>query len=182
MNVLPDAEQLKLDDAMWERACLAAQDHRVDDKDLLNAQRVLAKAGRWDGVYVLSVIAGLETSVLIDADEKIFIDWGTAGQVTLQPPVGGRLPFKLWVHTHPRFASYWSMTDTNSLSLGAGILETAMVLGQPGPKHSINRALVEVENAAYLADQGPLSQWTDEAPVPWSDWYATNNIHVEVEG
>ena len=39
MNVLPDAEQLKLDDAMWERACLAAQDHRVDDKDLLNAQR-----------------------------------------------------------------------------------------------------------------------------------------------
>ena len=99
MNVLPDAEQLKLDDAMWERACLAAQDHRVGDKDLLNAQRVLAKAGRWDGVYVLSVIAGLETSVLIDADEKIFIDWGTAGQVTLQPPVGGRLPFKLWVHT-----------------------------------------------------------------------------------
>ena len=95
---LPDAEQLELSDDVWERACIAAQERRVDDADLLTAQRMLAQAGRWDGVYVLSVMAGLETSVLIDADEKIFIDWGTAGQVTLQPPVGGRIPFKLWVH------------------------------------------------------------------------------------
>ena len=99
---LPDAEELELQDEMWERACIAAQERRVDDEDLLTAQRMLAQAGRWDGVYVLSVMAGLETSVLIDADEKIFIDWGTAGQVTLQPPVGGRIPFKLWAvsYTH----------------------------------------------------------------------------------
>ena len=118
--------------------------------------------------------------VLIDADEKIFIDWGTAGQVTLQPPVGGRIPFKLWVHTHPRFASYWSITDTTSLSLGAGILESAMVLGQPGPKHSSNRSFVDGENDAMLSKQGPLSQWTDEEPVPWTEWYGLNNINVEV--
>lgn len=177
---LPDAEELELQDEMWERACIAAQERRVDDEDLLTAQRMLAQAGRWDGVYVLSVMAGLETSVLIDADEKIFIDWGTAGQVTLQPPVGGRIPFKLWVHTHPRFASYWSITDTTSLSLGTGILESAMVLGQPGPKHSSNRSLVEVNTTATLAEDGPLHHWTDEEPVPWSDWYTLNDINTEV--
>lgn len=180
MIALPDAAELELQDEMWGRACIAAQERRVDDEDLLTVQRMLAQAGRWDGVYVLSVMAGLETSVLIDADEKIFIDWGTAGQVTLQPPVGGRIPFKLWVHTHPRFASYWSSTDTNSLSLGAGILESAMVLGQPGPKHSSNRSLIEAEEDAMLSDRGPLSQWTDEEPVPWTEWYGLNNINVEV--
>ena len=181
MNGLPDAHDLNIDDDTWELACAAASRRRTDDGDLLAVQETLAEAGRWDGVYVLSVLAGLETSVLIDADDKVFIDWGTAGQVTLQPPVGGRIPFKLWVHTHPRFAAYWSGTDTNSLSLGAGILETAMVLGQPGPKHSSNRSLVEVDDDSMLSEQGPLSQWTDEEPVPWSDWYAENNIEVEVE-
>ena len=86
---LPDAEQLALDQTTWELACVAAQERRVDDEALITAQRILSEAGRWDGVYILSVMAGLETSVLIDADDKVFIDWGTAGQVTLQPPVGG---------------------------------------------------------------------------------------------
>jgi len=180
MIQLPDAEGLQMEDDVWHRACQAASERRVDDDDLLAVQRLLAEAGRWDGVYILSVMAGLETSVLIDADERIFIDWGTAGQVTLQPPVGGRLPFKLWVHTHPRFASYWSSTDTNSLSLGARILESAMVLGQPGPKHSTNRAMVKVDNTTMLSDEGPLNLWTSEEPVPWSAWYERNNIELEV--
>lgn len=179
MNGLPDAEDVPLSDDAWERACLAARERRVDDEHLLHAQRLLAQSSRWDGVYILSVMAGLETSVLIDADDKVFIDWGTAGQVTLQPPVGGRLPFKLWVHTHPRFASYWSSTDTNSLALGTSILESAMVLGQPGPKHSSNRSMVEVNQTAFIRDDGPLNQWTEEAPVPWPDWYANNNIRLE---
>jgi hypothetical protein len=179
MMVLPDAQDLPIDEEAWHRACLAASEKRVDDADLLAVQTVLAQAKRWDGVYILSVMAALETSVLIDADDKVFIDWGTAGQVTLQPPVGGRLPFKLWVHTHPRFASYWSNTDTNSLALGATILESAMVLGQPGPKSSSNRGFVEVDNNSMIRENGPLNQWTEEAPVPWSDWYLNNDIALE---
>ena len=119
---LPDATDLDVTDEEWELACTAATGRMVDDPVLLDVQRKLSQADRWDGVYVLSVMAGLETSVLIDADDQIFLDWGTAGQVTLQPPVGARIPFKLWVHTHPRFAAYWSGTDTGSLSLGAAIL------------------------------------------------------------
>ena len=56
--------------------------------------------GEWDVVYALSVLAGLETSVLIDAEDVISIDWGTSGHVQLSPPVGCKAPFKLWVHTH----------------------------------------------------------------------------------
>ena len=55
-----------------------------------------------------------------------------------------------------------------------------MVLGQPGPKYSSNRSFVEGENEAMLSKQGPLSQWTDEEPVPWTEWYGLNNINVEV--
>ena len=55
-----------------------------------------------------------------------------------------------------------------------------MVLGQPGPKHSSNRSLIEAEEDAMLSDRGPLSQWTDEEPVPWTEWYGLNNINVEV--
>jgi hypothetical protein len=64
--------------------------------------------------------------------------------------------------------------------LGAGILESAMVLGQPGPKHSSNRSFVKGEKDAMLSKQGPLSHWTDEEPVPWTEWYGLNNIDVEV--
>ena len=178
---LPDASELNVTDEEWEVACIAATERAVDDPVLLDVQRKLSQADRWDGVYVLSVMAGLETSVLIDADDQVYLDWGTAGQVRLQPPVGARIPFKLWVHTHPRFDAYWSGTDTGSLSLGAAILEKAIVLGQPGPKHSANQSLVDIQQAEYLADEGPLSQWTDEAPVPWSQWYVDNNITLEVE-
>ena len=159
-------------DDMWERACIAARTR--DDEDLLT---VNACGIRPMGRRLRPFGHGrVETSVLIDADEKIFIDRGIAGQVTLQPPVGGR-PFKLWVHTH---LGSLSITDTNSLSLGTGILESAMVLGQPGPKHSSNRSLIEVDDDSMLSEQGPLSQWTDEEPVPWTEWYGLNDIDVEV--
>ena len=177
---LPEMESLAFDVDVWTAACLAAAQGQVDDASLLLVQKACAEEARWDGVYILSVLAGVETSVLIDADDKVFIDWGTAGQVTLQPPIGGRSPFKVWVHTHPRFASYWSVTDKNSLSLGATILEKAIVLGEPGPKFSTNSSYSEMEGP-FINDQGPLAQWTEEEPVDWNVWYDNNNIKIEVK-
>jgi len=72
--VLPDAQDLPIDDETWALACLAASEKRVDDAALLAVQTALAQARRWDGVYILSVMAALETTVLIDADDKVFID------------------------------------------------------------------------------------------------------------
>ena len=178
--VLPQMADLPFGDVAWRRACEAALEQRVDDPVLLDVQRSCSAAGRWDGVYLLSVLARLETSVLIDAENRVFLDWGTAGEVTLQPPVGARAPFKLWVHTHPRFASYWSSTDTHSLALGAAVVERAMVLGQPGPKAASNARFVAVEAGPRLARDGPLGEWTEEAPVPWDDWYAQHGLLTEV--
>ena len=70
-------------------------------------------------------------------------------------------------------------TDKTSLSLGTLILESAMVLGQPGPKHSSNRSLIDVNESTFISEDGPLNQWSEEAPVPWSEWYANNNIRTE---
>ena len=42
-----------------------------------------------------------EVSVLFDADGRIWVDIGTVGHVSLEPPLGATIPFRLWVHTHP---------------------------------------------------------------------------------
>ena len=180
LAVLPQMADLPFGEPVWRSACEAAVEQRVDDPVLRDVQRACSEAGRWDGVYLLSVLACLETSVLIDAQDRIFLDWGTAGEVTLQPPVGAQAPFKLWVHTHPRFASYWSATDTHSLALGATVVERAMVLGQPGPKAARNARFVEVEEGPRLAQHGPLGEWTEETPVPWDDWYVQHGLLTEV--
>ena len=61
----------------WMRACIQAEAQAVESDDVLDVQRNAAEHGRWDLVYNLSLIAGLETSVLIDANGQIQIDWGS---------------------------------------------------------------------------------------------------------
>ena len=61
----------------WMRACIQAESQAVGSEDVLTIQRNAARHGRWDLVYNLSLIAGLETSVLIDANGEIQIDWGS---------------------------------------------------------------------------------------------------------
>ena len=140
-----------------------------------------AKQGNWYFIYLLSERVAREVSILVDANDNYWVDWGTIGRVKLSPPTGSVLPFKLWVHTHPGFAAYWSTTDTNSLSLGTTILETAMVLGEPGPKFTSNSTFNNQLKAPFISAEGPLSNWTSEEPTPWYSWYQSNNIAVEVE-
>ena len=180
MIALPASNSFPFELSAWTRACEAAADQRVDDAVLLDVQRSLSQLGRWDGVYILSVLARFETSVLIDAEGQVFLDWGTSGQVTLQPPIGAKAPFRLWVHTHPGFAAYWSGTDTHSLALGTGIVEKAMVLGEPGPKTSTNANFGDCSTAERLSSQGPLAKWSEEPPLAWDKWYETNGILLDV--
>ena len=181
MIELPDMETLPFSAAAWAQACDAAAAQRVEDSVMLDVQRGLSRIGRWDGVYMLSVLARYETSVLIDAEGRVFLDWGTAGQVTLQPPIGAKAPFQLWVHTHPGFAAYWSSTDTHSLAIGAGIVEQAMVLGEPGPKSSSNLQFLEGKAEHRLSDHGPLAQWSEEPGVTWGDWYEVKGLRTEAD-
>lgn len=181
MIELPNIESLPFEAATWSHACEAAAAQRVEDTVMLDVQRTLSQCGRWDGVYILSILARYETSVLVDADGCVFLDWGTAGQVTLQPPIGAKAPFRLWVHTHPGFAAYWSSTDTHSLALGAGFVERAMVLGEPGPKSTANRRFIHSDETLWLSEQGPLAQWSEEPVVYWDEWYRENGIALEVK-
>jgi hypothetical protein len=172
MIYIPGIEQLCENRETWEHICDLAENKQVDSPLLLDFQSNSASAGRWDAVYAISLLAGLETSVLIDADDEVFIDWGTSGRVPLKPPVGARMPFKTWVHTHPGFAAYWSATDTNSLAIGSGILRQAIVLGAPGPKVAINLAFnKDYDASSTINASGPLSSWSDEPVTPWDEWY-----------
>ncbi|MBF15254.1 MAG: hypothetical protein QGG62_05500 [Candidatus Poseidoniaceae archaeon] len=163
-----DLEAIDITYNQWMRACIQAEAQAVESEDVLTVQRNAAIHGRWDLVYNLSLIAGLETSVLIDANGEIQIDWGSPGRVPLRPPVGMMAPFQVWVHTHPGFQAYWSGTDKNSLAIAQGILSSALVLGAPGIKQSRN---IGPENIQSIAQEGPLQYWTEEEVVPWDRWY-----------
>lgn len=172
MIFLPELDQLGLSDADWEGLCVMAEARQVDNERLLEVQSNAALMGRWDVVYAFSYLAGLETSVLIDAEDSVSIDWGSPGRVALSPPIGCAAPFKVWTHTHPGFDAYWSGTDTNSLANGASIVSRALVLGAPGIKQALNQSLTTEElPERRLMKDGPLSQWTDEALTPWSTFY-----------
>lgn len=181
MIFIPEIEEICADQATWQQICLLAEQKKVDSPILLQFQNDSALVARWDAVYAISLLAGLETSVLIDANDAVFIDWGTSGRVSLKPPVGAVMPFKNWVHTHPGFASYWSATDTNSLAIGSAILRQAIVLGAPGPKNAINFAFgAENQGKTTIANDGPLANWSDEPVTSWDDWYQQRESLNEV--
>ena len=135
----------------WAAAMNAAWDGDVDTPEVLEVQQAAASAGAWNAVYVLSAVAGLETSVLIDAEGSVFIDWGSPGLVPLRAHVGAMAPFQVWVHTHPRFDAYWSGTDRQSLANGTGVLREALVLGYDGVKRARNLGEDEPEPSASRA-------------------------------
>ena len=115
----------------------------------------------WDKIYQISEFFGQEISILVDAQERIFVDWGSISRVELTPPLGSVVPFKLWLHTHPRNQAFWSITDQNSLFIAERILEHAIVLGMDGILTSSNTNLLELKPSI---DQ---SCWTSEQVIAW---------------
>jgi hypothetical protein len=181
MIAIPDLDQLELDDEAWSHLCTMASERHIGD-EIMEIQAKAALLGRWDVVYVLSRLAGLETSVLIDAEDNVSVDWGSPGRVALAPPVGCAAPFKVWTHTHPGFEAYWSGTDTHSLAIASGIVAKALVLGAPGLKRSLNTTLATVDGEMNrISPNGPLNHWTDEAVTPWASFYAQLSEQARIE-
>ena len=123
----------------------------------------LAKDVRWQDLWNIADRIGCEVSVLIDADDKIYVDIGTSGEVTAAPPVGAKVPFKLWIHTHPMDA-YWSRTDRDTLACFTGLLHKAVVLGHDHYKQTVFSQSTD----SALEDDGPLSSWTSEQTLKYS--------------
>ena len=74
-----DIKSIGITSEQWTSACFQAEARAVESEEVQSVQRLAAQHGRWDLVYNLSLIAGLETSVLIDANGEIQIDWGYLG-------------------------------------------------------------------------------------------------------
>ena len=118
---------------------------------------------RWEEIYRISSALHREVSILIDADDSIWIDWGDQSEVTLSPPYGAKIPFKLWVHTHPNMLAYWSVTDQTSLQIASNILETAYVLGGNGLLSTSSNCSPSSETIRGLP-------WSKEVVSPWIEF------------
>ena len=124
----------------------------------------LTHAGRWQQIWEIGNRLLREVSVLIDAEGKYYIDIGTSGEVKMSPPIGAKVPFKLWLHTHPQDA-YWSSTDRDTIASYTSLLERAVVLGHDHYKQTVFSDSPE----AALEGDGPLSSWTSEPTVLYTD-------------
>jgi len=124
----------------------------------------MALEGCWEDVWKIADSMGREVSILLDRRERVFVDVGTAGSVILRPPEGSEIPFRLWVHTHPRLA-YWSQTDKDSLARYSNLIEEALVLGFDHLKRTVNGG----DHPRALAEEGPLSRWSSEPNVPYEN-------------
>ena len=131
----------------------------TETEQFVEMMQELVVAKRWEEIYRISSALHREVSILIDADDSIWIDWGNQSEVTLSPPYGAKIPFKLWVHTHPNMLAYWSNTDRSSLQIASNILEVAYVLGGDG-------LLSTSSNCSPEKAISGLS-WSHETVSPW---------------
>ncbi len=150
-------------------AAILSGDLRADA--LLQSFAYYAVEGHWLSVWNLADRLKREVSILFDAQDWVWVDIGTIGMVRLSPPLGSRLPLRLWVHTHP-WNAYWSITDRRTLATVSGVLDKALVLGHDHLVRTVYDECVNPEWAemdSRLATDGPLMSWTDEAAMSYAD-------------
>ena len=86
-----------------------------------------------DTIWEVSVddLPGLEVSVVVDRNDRLFISKGTGSFVDYKSEnvEGMSIPLKCWIHTHPFGAAYFSGTDWRTIDTQRPILNQATVLG-----------------------------------------------------
>ena len=77
-------------------------------------------------------LPGLEVSVVVDNNDRLFISKGTGSFVDYESEnvKGMRIPLKCWIHTHPFGAAFFSGIDWNTINTQRPILNSAIVLGK----------------------------------------------------
>ena len=143
-------------------SCIDTNDH--DSEVIREHVACLAKRRWWRAIWELGDSMSREISVLIDADDKLFVDVGTSGQVKMSPPEDAKIPFQLWLHSHPLDA-YWSSTDRDTLGCYVGLILEAVVLGHDHYKHTAHSESPE----SSLEEEGPLASWSSEPTVLYAD-------------
>ena len=168
---LPEAEEKiepkgcdkpKIHPSNLVNSCLGTDDY--DCEVIREHIAGLAKAGRWQEIWAIGDLLSREVSVLVDAEDKFYVDIGTSGEVKMSPPMGAKVPFLLWIHSHPLDA-YWSSTDRDTIACYTSLLERAVVLGHDHYKQTVFSDSPE----SSLEVDGPLSSWTSEPTVLYED-------------
>ena len=145
----------------------AIQNGNLRDEAILQSLAFFGVEGNWEAVWLIADALKREVSLLFDSQNFVWVDVGTRGMVRLSPPLGSRLPLRLWVHTHP-LTAYWSATDLRTLGSVSGILEEAFVLGSDHLVRSFHLVSQPCETTdRRLSIEGPLSHWTDEDSVTY---------------
>ena len=73
-----------------------------------------------------------EIQVVIDNEDNLFIDFGSASFVSFtneEGLKGMKLPIKCWIHTHPFGQAYFSGTDRKTIDTWKPMMFSAIVLG-----------------------------------------------------
>ena len=143
--------------------CDSIQAGNSNDEEIKQMLVKLGNEKRWLEMWKISHARGVEISWIKDAKNDVWVDIGTAGEVTLNPPIGAQLPFKLWIHTHP-WNAYWSMTDLDTLAKFCGLIQEAVVLGHDHSKRSECKLPF---GHSLESGVNPLSAWTDEPCIPY---------------
>jgi len=130
----------------------------INDIRIKKTLAFFAEKEKWSSLWNLADTLKREVSILFDNEGNIWVDIGTRGEVRMSPPLGAKIPFKMWIHTHP-YDAYWSITDLNTLACFSSIMENAMVIGHD--HYKLTRKMKSDEQKS-LAREGPLRLWTDE--------------------
>ena len=145
----------------------AIQGDNLRDEAILQSIAFYGVERNWEAVWIIADALKREVSLLFDNQGLVWVDVGDRGMVHLSPPLGSRLPLRLWIHTHP-WDAYWSATDRRTLASVSGILKEALVLGNDHFVRALHldQLPCEITNRT-LAIEGPLSHWTDEDSVTY---------------
>ena len=104
-----------------------------------------------DTIWDVSVndLPGLEVSVVVDRNDRLFISKGTGSFVDYEKESveGMSIPLKCWIHTHPFGAAYFSGTDWYTINTQRPILNQATVLGNQQNMKWIKKT----DNTEYLS-------------------------------
>lgn len=143
--------------------CKKIHNGNTNHDEIKNALVELGNQKRWAEMWEISHALKVEISWIKDSKNEVWVDIGSAGEVTLSPPIGAQLPFQLWVHTHP-WTAYWSITDLKTLERFCGLIKEALVLGHSHSKHTECKLPF-----GHSLEKGiePLSAWTDEPCIPY---------------
>ena len=137
---------------------------RLESSSVKETIAGFAQREDWPCLWRLADSMSREVSVLFDAEGSVWVDIGTRGHVSLAPPLGAVIPFRLWIHTHP-WDPYWSQTDRDTLASYSTILDSALVLGHDRMKWTRNGSPTE-----SIESSGPLSEWSSEPCVYYPNY------------